>query len=78
VPFTWEPDTWYRMELRVDNEANGAVRARGKAWKVGDPEPEAWAIDHVDPIGNRQGAPGLFFGAPFGAYLDNLTLSRNE
>jgi outer membrane protein assembly factor BamB len=78
VPFAWEADTWYRMKLRVDNEANGAVRARGKAWKVGDPEPEAWAIDHVDPIGNRQGAPGLFFGAPFGAYLDNLTLSRNE
>jgi outer membrane protein assembly factor BamB len=78
VPFAWEPDTWYRMKLRVDNEPNGAVRARGKAWKVGDPEPDAWAIDQVDPIGNRQGAPGLFFGAPFGAYLDNLTLSRNE
>lgn len=78
VPFPWDPDTWYRMKLRVDNEADGAVRTRGKAWKSGDPEPAAWSIDHVDLIGNRQGAPGLFFGAPFGAYLDNLSITPNE
>jgi hypothetical protein len=77
VPFEWAPDTWYRMKLTVNNDANG-VRARGKAWKVGDPEPAAWAIDHLDPIGNRAGAPGFFFGAPFGAYLDNLSLTANE
>ena len=29
-------------------------------------------IDKTDPIGNRQGAPGLFIDAQFGAYLDNF------
>jgi outer membrane protein assembly factor BamB len=36
VPFTWKPDTWYRLKLRVENLANGQVRAQGKAWAVGE------------------------------------------
>ena len=64
VPFAWKPDTWYRLKLRVENLPNGQVRAQGKAWAVGEPEPAAWMIDKIDPIGNRQGAPGLFIDAP--------------
>jgi outer membrane protein assembly factor BamB len=78
VPFAWKPDAWYRLKLRVENLPNGQVRARGKAWAVGDPEPAAWMIDKTDPIGNRQGAPGLFIDAQFGAYLDNFSLTRND
>lgn len=78
VPFAWKPDTWYRLKLRVENLPDGQVRARGKAWAVGDPEPADWLIDKTDPIGNRQGAPGLFINATFGAYLDNFVLTRNE
>jgi outer membrane protein assembly factor BamB len=78
VPFAWKPDTWYRLKLRVESLPNGQVRARGKAWPVGEPEPDAWAIDKTDPIGNRQGAPGLFMDAQFGAHLDNFSLTRNE
>lgn len=78
VPFAWKPDAWYRLRLRVDNLPNGQVRARGKAWAVGDSEPATWMIDKTDPIGNRQGAPGLFIDAQFGAYLDNFSLTRNE
>ena len=77
VPFTWKPDAWYRLKLRVENLPNGQVRARGKAWPVGEPEPAAWMIDKLDPIGNRQGAPGLFLDAQFGAYLDNFSLTAN-
>ena len=29
-------------------------------------------------IGNRQGAPGFFVDAEFGAYLDNLKLTANQ
>ncbi len=58
VPFAWKPDTWYRLKLRVENLPNGAVRAQGKAWPVGEAEPAAWTIEKVDPIGNREGAPG--------------------
>ena len=75
VPFAWKPDTWYRLKLRVENAANGAVRVQGKAWPVGQPEPAAWTIDKLDPIGNRQGAPGLFIDAQFGAYS---TTSRSR
>jgi hypothetical protein len=78
VPFAWKPDTWYRLKLRVENLANGQVRARGKAWAATDPEPADWMIDKTDPIGNREGAPGLFINAPFGAYLDNFSLSKNQ
>ena len=78
VPFAWKPNTWYHLKLRVENLPNGQVRARGKAWPAGDPEAGAWKIDKTDPIGNRQGAPGLFINAQFGAYLDNFTLTRNQ
>ena len=78
VPFEWEPDTWYRIKLRVENLPDGTVRAQGKAWPVGETEPDEWLIDRVDPIGNRKGAPGLFLNAPQGAYLDNFVLTANE
>jgi len=53
VPFAWKPDTWYRLKLRVENLPNGAVRAQGKAWPVGEAEPAAWTIEKMDPAGNR-------------------------
>ena len=76
-PFAWKPNAWYRLKLRVENLPNGQVRAQGKAWAVADAEPADWMIEKLDPIGNRQGAPGLFINAPFGAYLDNFSLSKN-
>ena len=78
VPFEWKPDAWYTIKLRVENLPNGQVRARGKAWPTGTTEPASWQIDKTDPIGNRQGAPGFFIDAEFGAYIDNLKLSPNE
>jgi outer membrane protein assembly factor BamB len=76
--FAWKPDTWYRLKLRVENLANGQVRARGKAWPAGSAEPAAWLVDKTDPIGNREGAPGLFIDAQFGAHVDNFSVSRNQ
>ena len=78
VPFAWKPDVWYRLKLRVENLPDGSVRAQGKAWPVGEMEPAAWTIEKVDPIGNRQGAPGLFIDAQFGAYLDNFRMTPNQ
>ena len=78
VAFAWKPDTWYRLKLRVDNLPNGQVRARGKAWPAGEPEPAAWTIEMTDTIGNRQGAPGIFINAQFGAYYDNFILTKNQ
>ena len=72
-----EAEPWLRS-LRVENLPNGQVRARGKAWPASEPEPAAWTIEKLDPIGNRQGAPGFFINAQFGAYYDNLVLAKNQ
>jgi hypothetical protein len=61
----------------VEPTANGAVRARGKAWAVGDPEPAEWMLDKLEPAGHQQGAPGLFIDAEHGAFLDNFRITRN-
>jgi outer membrane protein assembly factor BamB len=76
--FPWKADTWYRLKLRVEDLANGSVRARGKAWPADQPEPAAWTIDKTDPVGNREGAPGLFIDAQWGAYIDNMVMSKNQ
>lgn len=76
--FAWKPDTWYHLKLRVENMPDGKVRARGKAWPTGQAEPAEWTIDKIDPIGNRQGAPGIFADAEFGAYIDNLKIEANR
>jgi hypothetical protein len=78
VPYKWEADAWYHLKLRVENLPDGKVRARGKAWPKDQPEPEAWTIEKIDPIGNHKGAPGFFIDAEFGAYIDNITVAKNQ
>jgi outer membrane protein assembly factor BamB len=78
VPYEWKPDTWYHLKLRVENMPDGKVRARGKAWPKDQPEPDAWTIEKIDPIGNHKGAPGFFIDAEFGAYLDNIKVAKNQ
>jgi outer membrane protein assembly factor BamB len=75
--FPWQKDTWYRMKLRVENLPDGKVRARGKVWPAGQPEPEAWLIERVDPIGNRSGSPGLYADAAAEIYYDNIRVYPN-
>lgn len=74
----WQKDTWYRLKLRVENLPGGGVRARGKVWKRGDPEPEAWLVERTDPLGEREGSPGIFGDAQFGVYYDNLKVTANR
>jgi outer membrane protein assembly factor BamB len=76
--FDWKPDTWYHLKLRVQNLPDGAARVQAKAWKTGEPEPEPWLFDKMDPVPNRQGSPGLFADAQFGAYFDNLKVTVNQ
>ncbi|HEV2764070.1 MAG TPA: PQQ-binding-like beta-propeller repeat protein [Pyrinomonadaceae bacterium] len=79
VPFEWKQDTWYRLKLQVENLPNGQVRARGKAWAVGQAEPAAWTVERVDPIGNRQGSPGLFGSALTAEiFFDNFKVYPNR
>jgi outer membrane protein assembly factor BamB len=76
-PFAWKADVWYRLKLRVESLPGGKVRARGKAWPVGESEPAEWTIEHVDPVGNRQGSPGIFADAQNEVFFDNLKVTKN-
>ncbi|HJT66072.1 MAG TPA: PQQ-binding-like beta-propeller repeat protein [Pyrinomonadaceae bacterium] len=78
VPFAWKPDTWYRMKLEVQNLPDGKTRARGKVWPVGEAEPAAWMIERIDPIPNRQGAPGIFGNGLAELYFDNIKVYANK
>jgi len=77
-PFAWKPETWYRMKLQVENLPDGKTRARGKVWASAEPEPAAWMIERIDPIPNRQGAPGIFGNALAEVYFDNLKVYANK
>ena len=77
TPYAWKPNIWYHLKLRVDNQPDGKTRIRGKAWPTAEAEPEAWPIDRIDPIPNKQGSPGIFADAQFGAYFDNIKVTPN-
>jgi hypothetical protein len=76
-PFAWKADVWYRLKLRVETLPGGKVQVRGKAWPVGESEPAEWTIEHVDPVGNRQGSPGIFADAQNEVLFDNLKVTKN-
>lgn len=56
--FTWKPNVWYSMKLRVDVDKGKAV-ARGKVWPKGQEEPKEWTIAVEDSLPNKEGSPGL-------------------
>jgi hypothetical protein len=62
--------------MRVDQEPDKAV-IRGKVWKRGEPEPDAWTITVEDPYPIRQGSPGLIGYSPAPMYFDNLSVTAN-
>jgi hypothetical protein len=78
VPFAWKPETWYRLKLEVANLPDGKTRARGKAWAVGETEPAEWMVERIDPIPNKQGAPGIFGNALAELYFDNIKVYANR
>jgi outer membrane protein assembly factor BamB len=77
APFPVEPDTWYRAKLRVD-VAGEKGTVRGKVWKKGAPEPEAWTISLEDPIVVQEGSPGIYGDSVTDIYYDDLTVKVNE
>lgn len=78
VPFAWKAETWYRVKLRVDNKPDGTTQVRGKAWPAAEPEPAAWAIDHLDRMPHRQGSPGIYADASAEIFFDNVKVTANQ
>jgi hypothetical protein len=79
VPFRWAANTWYELKARVDVAPDGSGVIRGKAWKKGDPEPEAWTSEVPVAHANECGCPGLFGFSPqnMRVYIDNIAVTAN-
>jgi outer membrane protein assembly factor BamB len=79
VPFHWLPNVWYVLKARVDVAADGSGVIRGKAWKKGDAEPEAWTSEVPVAHANLQGCPGLFGFSPqsMRVYIDNIAVTAD-
>ncbi len=79
VDFKWSPNTWYHLKSRVDIAADGSGVVRGKVWKRGDPEPDAWTIEVKHKTAHQEGSPGLFGFAPQDqrVYIDNIKVNAN-
>jgi outer membrane protein assembly factor BamB len=78
-PFHWLANEWYHLKARVDVAADGSGVIRGKAWKKGDPEPEAWTSEVPIAHANLNGCPGLFGFSPqnMRVYIDNVAVTAN-
>jgi len=79
VKYSWKADTWYTLKLRVENLADGRVKAQGKVWAKGEAEPSAWNVERTDPapLAERQGASGIYADAPYEVFFDNLKVTKN-
>jgi hypothetical protein len=79
VEFRWQPKVWYHLKTRVDLAADGTGVVRAKAWKRGDPEPDAWTIEVKHQTAHQEGSPGLFGFSPQDerVYIDNIKVNSN-
>lgn len=77
--FKWQPNVWYRLKSRVDIAADGSGVVRAKAWKKGDPEPDAWTLEVPHKTAHQHGSPGLFGFSPqdMRVYIDNVAVMAN-
>lgn len=73
IDFSWDMGVWYTMKMKVDIEGGKAI-IRGKVWKKGDPEPDAWSIKVEDPLPIEEGSPALYGYSPATIYYDNVKL----
>jgi len=80
VDFKWAPNAWYHLKARVDNAPDGSGVVRAKAWKKGDPEPEAWTIEVPHQTAHQEGSPGLFGFSPqdMRVYIDNISVTPTK
>ena len=76
--FKWSPNVWYHLKARVDIAADGTGVVRAKAWKKGDPEPDAWTLEVPHKTAHQNGSPGLFGFAPqeMRVYIDNISVTE--
>ena len=86
------PSDWSNYTVETDIRINEKRRQMGDAGVIAqrytlvafgnnqrlEMNSSGWLIDHVDPIPNKQGSPGLFADAQFGVYFDNYKVTANQ
>lgn len=80
VPFPVKANQWYTLKTRIDISPDGSGVVRGKAWKRGEPEPDAWTIEVKHKVAHTVGAPGLYGFSPQSkkrVFVDNLSIKAN-
>jgi hypothetical protein len=79
VDFKWQPNVWYHLKSRVNVADDGSGVVRAKAWKKGEPEPDAWTIEVKHQTAHQQGSPGLFGFSPqdMPVCIDNIKVTAN-
>jgi outer membrane protein assembly factor BamB len=80
TPLAWSPNIWYSVKARVDTSPDGSGVVRGKVWKAGEAEPEAWTFEAADRHANLNGSPGLFGFSPqdMRVYIKNINVTSNQ
>ena len=73
TPYSWHPNIWYRMKVRVDNSVKAAL-IRAKVWRRDTPEPAKWSIEAEDSIPHRHGAPGIYGYSSADILYDNISV----
>lgn len=78
IPYEWQANTWYVIKLRAENKDGKAV-LRGKVWKKGEAEPDAWTIEGEDAVPSTVGSPGIFGNSTDAEfYIDNIAVDANQ
>src|SRR5256712_8556139 len=78
TPFRRTAGTWYHLKTRIDVASDGSGEVRAKAWKRGDPEPDAWTIEVPHRHAHTDGSTGLVGFAPQSmcrVYVDNISVT---
>ena len=80
VSFDWSPNVWYHLKTRVDVATDGSGVVHAKAWKKGEPEPDAWTFEVPHKRAHQNGCPGLFGFSPqdMRVYIDNILVTANK
>jgi outer membrane protein assembly factor BamB len=78
IDFPWEAGQWYTMKFQGEQQPDKIV-LRGKVWKRGEAEPEAWTVEAADATPNQMGSPGMFGNSTASEFLiDNVKVFSNK
>ena len=75
IPFTWNPDVWYTLKLKVDTSGDKGI-VRAKVWPTAEKEPDQWTVETEDPLPIRSGSAGIYGFSNAEIYYDNIRIAK--